>query len=494
MTSWTTISIHDSDASASADLLLMCADGRYLSASPGFAASIESAIKRAEFTSTCGQWLDLLGGGEVTRRTLLLGTGRHAGSDAEQWVSVGARVYDAMVALRLKSLRLPEFELPEGEKLLERLLLGALLRGFQLEQGRRQPEAAFRPERLLINKGGSTQARRALDTATAVNRARAWTEQPANLLTPPVWVDEVREAFTKIGIAVHVLETDELERIGAGALVAVGRGSPYGARLLMAEWRGDLARERWDAVLVGKGLTFDAGGLNLKPRPSISKMKFDMAGGAAVLGAVELAALRACPVNVVAIVPMVENVIDGKAFRPGDVIKSLSGLTIEVLDTDAEGRLALADAITYSLQVYSPAWVIDIATLTGAVMAVLHEEFGAVYASDDKLAEELLEAGEAVGERLWRLPLDPSQDYLVESDVADLCNLGKRGFYESAAGSPTAGAKFLERFTSGTRWAHIDMTGAAWSTRTGYRWGKGATGFGVRLFDRWLSILERYRV
>jgi leucyl aminopeptidase len=263
--------------------------------------------------------------------------------------------------------------------------------------------------------------------------------------------------------------------------------------MLIVEWRGDPGRAGWDAVMVGKGLTFDTGGFNLKPRPNIAKMKFDMAAGAAVLGALELAIARGLHANVVALVPVAENSIDARSFRPGDLLSSLSGLTIEVLDTDAEGRLVLADALTYALRTYQPDWIVDAATLTGSIMAALHEEFAALYASDEELASQLIQAGEEVGERLWRMPLDPSQDYLVDSDIADVCNLGKPGFYGNAAGSPTAGAKFLERFVSGARWAHIDLNGPAWSTRDVVPFAKGATGYGVRLLDRWLSNIESGR-
>jgi leucyl aminopeptidase len=242
--------------------------------------------------------------------------------------------------------------------------------------------------------------------------------------------------------------------------------------------------------MVGKGLTFDSGGLNLKDSQNIAKMKLDMAGGAGVLGALESAATRQCRANVVAIVPMVENVIDARAYRPGDIVTSLSGLEIEVADTDAEGRLALADAICFGLRTYRPAWMVDVATLTTAVTRVLHEEFAALYASSDQLASALIASGEAVGERLWRMPLDPCHDYLVESEVALVRNTGAAGFFGFGSGSPTAGAKFLERFANGTAWAHIDMTGTAWSTRRTSRCGKGATGYSVRLLDHWLATLE----
>jgi leucyl aminopeptidase len=490
MTEWSEIAIDASGTEASAVLVLVGADFKFLTGDATSVEHLERAMRRADFIPVLGHWLDVTRDEGGAPRTLLVGCGTTIDSDLERWALMGAFVYDAMSALRLKSLRLPKADSLDGGTALERLLLGLLLRGYRLDQGRRDPKPAFRPERIVIDKQLAPHARMALETAQAVNRARAWSEQPANILTPPVWVDESRAVFAQINVTTRVIETSELEKLGAGALVAVGRGSDYGSRLLVAEWRGTPSRKQCDAVLVGKGLTFDAGGLNLKSRPNIAKMKFDMAGGAAVLGAIELAARRKSPLNIVAAVPMVENVIDGSGFRPGDVVKSLSGLTIEVVDTDAEGRLVLADAMTFAIREYSPTWLIDTATLTGAVMSVLHEEFAALYASDDRLANDLMQAGRAVGERLWRLPLDPSQDYLVESEVADVRNLGKSGFYETAAGSPTAGAKFLEKFATGTLWAHIDLTGAAWSTRSEFRWGKGATGFGVRLLDQWLSLNE----
>lgn len=205
-----------------------------------------------------------------------------------------------------------------------------------------------------------------------------------------------------------VLNPAALEALGAAALLAVGRGAENEPHLAVVEWRGAPEREGWDAVLVGKGLTFNGGGLNLKGRPTIEKMKFDMGGGAAVLGAVELAAFCQTRCNVVAVVPMAENAIDAKAYQPGDVIGSLAGLTIEILNTDAEGRLVVADGVTYARQIYDPANIIDVATLTGSITGVLHEEFAGVYANDDGLAEGLREAGETTGEHVWRMPLAAS--------------------------------------------------------------------------------------
>ena len=378
-----------------------------------------------------------------------------------------------------------------GRFAFEALVTGAQLHSFRLTQDRREPSDDFIPTRLEVDAADLESAVAVCRNLQPVNRARAWVEQPANLLTPAIFADEAAAALREAGATVHTLGLAELEEIGAGALLAVGRGAENEPRLLVAEWRGDPARDEWDVALVGKGLTFDSGGYNLKSRPVIEKMKFDMGGAAAVLGAVELAAMRGARVNVVAVAAMAENAIGSRGFRPGDVVKSLSGLTIEVLNTDAEGRLVVADGITYAITRYSPNVVVDVATLTGSMAGVLHEEFAGLYASDDALAAALLHAGSQVGEHLWRMPLSPAQDYLVASPVADVANLGAPGFLGVGGGSPTAGAKFLEPFARGTKWAHIDMAGPAWATRRTLRSGVGATGFGVALIDRWLAELER---
>jgi leucyl aminopeptidase len=323
-----------------------------------------------------------------------------------------------------------------------------------------------------------------------INRARAWVEQPANVLTPDCFAREAAAALEALGVRTRVLDREQLEALGAGAILAVSSASEHPPQLLVAEWRGDPSRPAWDVALVGKGLTFDSGGLNVKTAPVIEKMKFDMAGAAAVIGALELAASRRTSLNIVAIVPMVENVVGGAGFRPGDVVRSLSGRTIEIVNTDAEGRLVLADAITYSVDHYAPACVVDVATLTGTMAALFYEEFAGFYASDDELAAGLLRSSERTDELLWRMPLSRRHDYVVESTVADLSNLGAKGYLANGGGSPTAGAKFLEPFAEGTRWAHIDMAGPAWCSRPTRRSRAGASGFGVRLLDDWLSELS----
>ena len=489
MTPWSQLRVATSPANAAAVLALAYLDtGIVDKQSPGIDRLL-AACEVADFSAERGLWLDVIGNLPGPQRSLVLGLGTSQPGEPCRWIAVGGSLVDAMQALRLPSVQLPSAAGIGSEERLEQLVLGALLHSFRSEHRRARSKADVEPLALVIDAADIWLAERAQRVANVVNRTRAWVERPANLLTPPVFAAECR-LLEPSGVRVRTLDTKELERLGAGGIIAVGRGAEHGPNLVVAEWRGNTTTDAWDAVLVGKGLTYDGGGLNLKSAPVIEKMKFDMAGAAAALGAVELAAARKAKCNVVAVVPLVENAIDALAYRPGDVITSLSGLTIEVINTDAEGRIVVADALTYGLTNYQPRFIVDVATLTGAMTSILHEEFAGCYATDDQLADALREAGEMTGERIWRLPLDASQDYLVDSTVADVANIGAGGFLGLGGKSPTAGAKFLQRFVGSARWAHLDIAGTAMSSRRTSLSGKGATGFGVRLLDTWLSRLE----
>lgn len=483
MTSWMTLKI-ETRPKASADLLLR---------GPGttLPSRINAALSSQVSGSDAAPWLDVATDGNSPRFLVLTideKTTLSGCSDA--WMSLAAIAFDAMKTLRLESLRLPSAAAFGSAEAFEAFLTGLLLHSFRLDQGRKTPSKAFQPTAVVIDADDQLVADRMQRTVVAINRARAWIEQPANLLTPEVFAAEAEAALTPLGVSVRILDLDALKTLGAHAVLAVASGSHNPPCMVVAEWRGDPDRQEWDVAFVGKGVTFDSGGLNLKTRPVIEKMKFDMGGAAGVLGALELAASRKSRTNVVVVVPMTENSIGSNGYRPGDVIGSLAGLSIEVQNTDAEGRLVLADGVTYAIQTYAPARVVDVATLTGAILGVLHEEYAGLFTTDEELARSLLEAGEITGETLWRLPLTPRQDYLVESSVADLANMGAPGFLGAGGGSPAAGAKFIEHFARGVAWAHIDIAGVAWATRRVPRTGPGATGFGAALLDRWLASLE----
>ena len=317
--------------------------------------------------------------------------------------------------------------------------------------------------------------------AEGVEFTRELVSEPANLLYPESFVARVRERFEGTGVELTVLGEAEMEALGMGSLLGVGLGSRRESQLLALRWNGGAAGEA-PTAFVGKGVTFDTGGISIKPAPNMEDMKWDMGGAGAVVGALLALAGRKAKANVVGVCGLVENMPDGNAIRPGDILKSMSGQTIEVLNTDAEGRLVLADAIWWTQEVFKPARIVDFATLTGAMIVSLGNEHGGMFANDDRLAEQLLKAGRETGDALWRFPLSPAYDKLLDSLIADMKNIGPKG-----AGSITA-AQFIQRFVKpGTPWAHCDIAGTVWADKPGQTWGKGATGFGVRLMDRLIA-------
>jgi leucyl aminopeptidase len=312
-------------------------------------------------------------------------------------------------------------------------------------------------------------------TLDAVARARNLVSEPANVLYPESFAKSCLE-LEKLGLEVRVMGPAELERLGMRALLGVAQGSVRQPYVVVMRWRG--AETEKPLALVGKGVCFDTGGLSLKPAAGMEEMKWDMGGAAAVVGAMHGIAARKAKAHVVGIIGLVENMPSGNAQRPGDVVTAMSGKTIEVINTDAEGRLVLADLLHYTKEELKPAAMVDLATLTGAVVVALGHENGGLFANDEKLASALLEAGSEVGEGLWRLPLGKAYTKHIKSQIADIKNVG-RGREAGA----TAGAVFLQEFVGDVPWAHLDIAGVTWSSRDLPLSPKGATGFGVRLLD-----------
>ena len=305
--------------------------------------------------------------------------------------------------------------------------------------------------------------------------------EPANILYPESFVSLCEEAFAGTGAEITVLGEKEMEELGMGALLGVGQGSARPSRLLAIRWNGGEEGAK-PSVFVGKGVTFDTGGISLKPGPGMEDMKWDMGGAGAVAGGMLALVSRRAKANVVGVMGLVENMPDGNAIRPGDVLTSMSGQTIEVLNTDAEGRLVLSDALHWAQEQYDPAHIVDFATLTGAMIIALGNEHGGVFANDDDLAGKLVSAGKSVNDKLWQMPLGAAYDKLIDSPIADMKNIGGRG-----AGSITA-AQFLQRFIKkGTAWAHCDIAGMVWSDKPGHAHDKGATGYGARLIDKFIA-------
>jgi leucyl aminopeptidase len=315
------------------------------------------------------------------------------------------------------------------------------------------------------------QAHRSIDAATTgVCLARDLVTEPANVLYPESFAQRCR-ALTVYGLEVDVLDPAAIESLGMGALLAVAQGSAKPPRVVTLRWRGGAVSE---SALVGKGVTFDSGGLALKPRLGMEVMKYDMAGAAAVVGAMVCLAQRRVAADVVGIIGLVENMPDGAAVKPGDVVKTLAGLTVEVINPDAEGRLVLADLLHHVITRYRPSRVIDIATLTGSIVQALGGSVAGVFSTDGHLADALVEAGRISGEQVWPMPL-PLQ---YEADITDLKNLGPPG-----EGGCVYAALFLKQFVGKTPWAHLDIAGPAWLEKASALGPKGATGFGVRLLN-----------
>ena len=306
--------------------------------------------------------------------------------------------------------------------------------------------------------------------------ARDLVNEPANKLGPLEFAAQAK-ALEKLGVGVEMLTEKEMAKLGMGALLGVAQGSPRGARLVVMRWNGGKPKDK-PIAFIGKGVTFDTGGNSMKPAAGMEDMKGDMGGAAAVTGLMHALAARKAKVNAVGILGLVENAVDGHAQRPGDIVTSMSGQTIEVLNTDAEGRLVLADALWYCNQRFEPKFMVNLATLTGAIMVALGQSHAGLFSNDDELSGRLTEAGLATQERVWRMPMGADYDKLIDSKNADMKNIGGR-----YGGSITA-AQFLQRFVKETPWAHLDIAGTAMgspSNEINQSWGSG---YGVRLLDR----------
>ena len=308
--------------------------------------------------------------------------------------------------------------------------------------------------------------------------------EPPNILSPKVYANEIKK-LSKLGLKIKIYDEKELKKLGLNALLGVGQGSANETYLVTIEWNGNTHSKQKPLAFVGKGVCFDTGGISLKPAKFMEEMKYDMAGSAVVVGLLKSLALRKAKVNAVGVVGLVENMPGSNAQRPGDIVKSYSGKTIEVLNTDAEGRLVLADALSFTEKKYKPKFIIDLATLTGAIIISLGEEYAGLFSNNDELSKNIFKASENVNEKVWRLPLHKNYDKLMDSTIADVQNIN----YAGGAGSITA-AQFLQRFIiNKTPWAHLDIAGMAFSKKAANLNPGGATGFGVRLLN---NLVKKY--
>jgi leucyl aminopeptidase len=456
---------------------------------------IARAAAFAKFTGKTGSALEILAPAGVpgASRLLLLGTGA-AASDAGP--AEKPKIFDDFLTLGGQTLgrlgagahAIVLFDPPQAPAdagaAAGQFALGAALRGYKFEQYKTKKkkddaerEGASEIALGVANVEAATPAlAETAGLAEGVLLARTLVNEPANVLTPYEFARRARE-LTALGVEVEVFDEQALADMGMRAILGVGQGSDQETLVVVMRWNGGPAATP-PLAFIGKGVVFDSGGISIKPAASMEDMKGDMAGAAAVTGLMHALALRKAKANVIGVLGLVENMPSGKAQRPGDIVKSMSGQTIEIINTDAEGRLALADALWYVKEKYKPAFMIDLATLTGAILVALGQEYAGLFSNNDQLAERLTKAGEATGEKLWRMPMGPVFDKMIDSRFADMKNTGGRH-----AGSITA-AQFLQRFVDKTPWAHLDIAGTGMSSPGGdinQSWGSG---WGVRLLDR----------
>ena len=450
------------------------------------AAGARAALARQRFegeaTSAVELFIDDAG---TVRRLLVVGTGAGT-SPADAAEKFGGTVVTRLLTSGETSAVIDLTGRNYDADSAARLALAAALRAWRYDRYRTKLKDKQKPTLTSITIVGAGEgaeqryAERWQPVLEGVKLTRELVTEPANIIYPESFVERCQH-LEKLGVEIEVLDGPAMAKLGMGALLGVNQGSVREPRLLVMRWNGG-EQGSPPVAFVGKGVTFDTGGISIKPAQGMEAMKWDMGGAGAVAGAMKAIALRKAKANIVGVCGLVENMPSGNAQRPGDVVTTMSGQTVEVINTDAEGRLVLADAITYTQQTYKPTTIIDLATLTGAILVSLGHEYGGLFTPDDKLAADLLDVSEASGEKLWRQPLNDAFDRLIDSPIADMKNVGPR-----EGGSITA-AQFIKRFVDdGVRWAHLDIAGMVWSDKPGDTFDKGATGYGVRLLDRYVS-------
>ena len=450
------------------------------------------AARIAAFQGARRSVIELLApAGSDLERLIVVGRGEGGEASEQVWAEVGGYIMGQLAGRKVAEASLLAEEASgslDGEAAAA-LALGALLRSYTFRKYKTKPakngEASGEGVRSLVvhcaapDKAAARFARHKA-VADGVFLARDLVNEPANTLSPVEFASRA-ERLRDVGVEVEVLDVAHMEALKMEALLAVGQGSARPSRLVVMQWHGADNKRARPVAFIGKGVVFDTGGISMKPAKGMEDMKGDMAGAACVTGLLYALAARKAPVNAVGIIGLVENMPSGTAMRPGDIIGSMSGQTIEVLNTDAEGRLVLADALHYVQDRFKPKAMVDLATLTGAIMVALGKEYAGMFSNNDRLAGWLAEAGEAVSERLWRMPMDAAYDKEIDSKNADMKNIG--GQY----GGAITAAQFLKRFVGEVPWAHLDIAGVALASNRSEVSESWSSGFGVRLLDRLVS-------
>ncbi|WP_374532359.1 leucyl aminopeptidase, partial [Phenylobacterium sp.] len=448
--------------------------------------ALARAAAAQRFTGAKGQVLDVLGAAGEAARVLLVGAGKKAAFDAVGAEHTAASAYHAVKTSGLTNLRVVP---PEGGSAAH-AALGLRLAAYRFDRYRTKEPAEKKPSILTAQVAAANAEQAAAEfaplaaLADAIAFSRDLVSEPPNVLYPAEFAARVK-ALEELGLEVEVLGEAEMEKLGMGSLLGVGQGSARESQLAILKWYGAADKSAQPVAFVGKGVCFDTGGISIKPADGMEDMKWDMGGAAAVAGVMHALAGRKAKVNAIGILGLVENMPDGNAQRPGDVVTSMSGQTIEIINTDAEGRLVLADAVWYCQDRFKPKFMVDLATLTGAIIISLGNDYAGLFSNNDELSANLLAASQAENEPLWRMPLPAQYDKQIDSMIADMKNTGGR-----PGGSITA-ALFIQRFVNGVPWAHLDIASTAWKKPSSVPTiPDGATGYGVRLLNR--MVQDKY--
>lgn len=487
------ISFAELDLAKKGTLVVGIAADRALTASAAvldarIGGAISRAVSASRFTGKSGETLEILAPvGIDASRVVLLGLGKLAELDEGKAENLGASLFAAIKTQPEKEVAVAVDPVVgaslNAQEIAAEIAYGFYLRSYRFDKyhTKIKAEDKLAIEKLVLMVADASAAKKRYQNlekvAEGVVYARDLVTEPGNILNPETYAEKLKGLEKAVGLEIEVLTVKDMKKLGMGSLLGVGQGSVSESRIVIMRWQG--AKDSSAPIaFVGKGVTFDSGGLSLKPAKSMEDMKWDMGGSAAVVGTMIALAGRKAKVNAVGVVGLVENMPSAEAQRPGDVVTSMSGQTIEVLNTDAEGRLVLADALWYTQDRFKPVAMINLATLTGAIIIGLGHEHAGLFSNNDALSDAILAAGKATGETLWRMPLGEAYAKSLKSPIADMRNIG-----DGTAGSVVA-AVFLEKFVNDVPWAHLDIAGVAWSGSDRGVNPKGATGWGVRLLDK----------
>lgn len=449
---------------------------------------IKHVLANNYFKAKEGEVLSFYGSvGLKTSRIILLGLGKSENASEKSMSEVGAKLAELTSSgpeteftIFLNNMQTDTLK---NSEIAANFSFGTLLRSYRFNKYKTNLKKEEKKiNELIVVVDNPKEAHNLFQTyipvAEGVFFARNLMCEPPNILNPESMTKKLK-TLSKLGLKIDVINEKDMETLGMHSILAVGRGSNYESKLVIMKWNGGEVNAP-PIAFIGKGVTFDAGGISLKPPIKMDEMKYDMGGAAAIAGLMKCLAMRKAKINVVGVVALVENMPDGKAYRPGDIIKSLSGQTIEILNTDAEGRVILADALWYTQSKFSPKFMIDVATLTIGVKIAFGNKYAGMFSNDESLVHKIFQAGQKTGEHVWRMPMDDRYNKDIDSDIADVKNTSSHGAISITA------AHFLKRFINNAPWVHLDIASTAWSEESNIYSGKLPSGFGVRLLDHFL--------